>query len=174
MNCSNNVSRKNLHRKFLKVVQKRRKNLATLEKKQKFLGPPPPPLPIPLRPSKKALEKLKFFKGKGKTADQKINTQNGQSYAQVFSFNIVEIVKIKENFPNLLSKKIEEVHKIISEPRKEKPRFNMTTKRPSRRQMLVPMSLSNSTKFMVMSCKHVAHINRALKDIKSDIMADFI
>ena len=36
------------------------------------------------------------------------------------------------------------------------------------------MSLSNSTKFMVTSCKDVANINRALKDIKSDIMANFI
>ena len=43
VNCSNNVSRQNLHRKILKVVQKRIKNLATLEKKQKFLGLPIPP-----------------------------------------------------------------------------------------------------------------------------------
>jgi len=36
------------------------------------------------------------------------------------------------------------------------------------------MSSNNSEKFMVLSNKHVANINRALKDIKSDVMTDFI
>jgi len=58
-------------------------------------------------------------------------------YVQASSFNIKEITKIKENFLNLLSKKIEKVHKIINKPRKEKSRFNKTTKRLLRRQVLV-------------------------------------
>ena len=36
------------------------------------------------------------------------------------------------------------------------------------------ISSNNSEKFMVLSNKHVANINRALKDIKSDVMTDFI
>jgi len=36
------------------------------------------------------------------------------------------------------------------------------------------MSLTNVEKFIVLSGKHIANINRALKDIKSDIIADFI
>ena len=36
------------------------------------------------------------------------------------------------------------------------------------------MSLGTSRKFMVLSNKHVSNINKALKDIKSDILADFI
>jgi len=36
------------------------------------------------------------------------------------------------------------------------------------------MSLANSEKFMIMSSKHVVNINRVLKDIKSDTMANFI
>ena len=36
------------------------------------------------------------------------------------------------------------------------------------------MSLGNSSKFMVLSNKYVSNINKALKDIKSDILADFI
>ena len=73
-----------------------------------------------------------------------------------------------------MSKKIKEVHKVINKLRKEKSRINMTSKRLLRRQVLVFISLSNLMKFMVLFCKHVVNINRALKDIKSDIMADFI
>jgi len=40
--------------------------------------------------------------------------------------------------------------------------------------ILVPMSLINSSKFMVSSSHYVANINRALKDIKSDTLANFI
>ena len=36
------------------------------------------------------------------------------------------------------------------------------------------MSLVNLERFMVLSNKHVSNINRTLKEIKSDIMADFI
>jgi len=46
--------------------------------------------------------------------------------------NINEIVKIKENFPNLSTKKIEEMQKVINELKKDKPRFNITTKESSR------------------------------------------
>ena len=36
------------------------------------------------------------------------------------------------------------------------------------------MSLTNVEKFIVLSGKHVANINRTFKDIKSDIITDFI
>jgi len=57
---------------------------------------------------------------------------------------------------------------------KKKPRFNMMTKGPSRRQVLVSISLMNSNLFMVMYSIHVTNTNKALKDIKSDTMTDFI
>jgi len=44
----------------------------------------------------------------------------------------------------------------------------------SRRLVLVLMNLTNSNKFMVLFYKHVANINRAFKNIKSNTMADFI
>ena len=50
----------------------------------------------------------------------------------------------------------------------------MTIKGLSRRQILVSMSLANFSKFMVLSYKHIANINRAFKNIKSDVIADFI
>jgi len=93
---------------------------------------------------------------------------------QVSTFNIKQIVKIKKNFLGLSSKKIEEVYKVINKPRKDKPRINMIFKGPSRKQVLVPMSQANSTKFIVLSSKHMVNINRTLNDIKSNIMADFI
>ena len=63
---------------------------------------------------------------------------------------------------------------MLNEPKKDKPRLNIITKDLLRKQIIVLMSLGNSSKFMVLSNKHVSNINKALKDIKSDILADFI
>jgi len=92
----------------------------------------------------------------------------------VFKSNVKDIVKIKKNFPNLSIKKVKEIYKVLNMPRKNKHRINMITKSLSRRQVLVSITLTNVEKFIVLSGKHVASINRAFKDIKSDIMADFI
>ena len=87
-------------------------------------------------------------------------------YAQALFANIKKVIKIK---------KIKEVQKIINGSKKKKLRFNMTTKKkPSRRQILVSMSSSNSAKIMAISSKYITNINRVLKIIKSDVMADFI
>ena len=50
----------------------------------------------------------------------------------------------------------------------------MTTKGPSRKQVIVPMSNDNTISFTKNSALHVAHINRLLKNAKSDIVVDFI
>ena len=50
----------------------------------------------------------------------------------------------------------------------------MITKSLSRKQIIILMSSINSERSMAISNKYVANINRLLKDIKSDIMADFI
>jgi len=55
-------------------------------------------------------------------------------YAQASSANTNtarETLKIKEVFPNLQNKKIENIQKIISDGGKTKPQLNMTTKRQS-------------------------------------------
>jgi len=92
----------------------------------------------------------------------------------VSSTNIKEILKIKESFLKLSFKKIEEIHKIINEQKKEKLYINITTKGPSRRQVIVSMSNANLSKFMLSSCNNIANINRKLKNIKSDVLADFV
>jgi len=91
------------------------------------------------------------------------------------STNIVrETPKIKEAFPSLQNKKIEQVQKIISRITKPKPHISMTTKQPSCKQVIIPMSIDNTNNFVKESNIHVTNINRAFKNIKSDIMADFI
>ena len=97
-----------------------------------------------------------------------------QLYAQTLFLNIKEIVKIKKNFLNLSTKKIKEFYKIIDKTRKERPKININFKSLSQRQVLVSINQFNSAKFIVLSNKHISNINRALKDIKSDTVADFI
>lgn len=83
-------------------------------------------------------------------------------------------MKIKENFLNLSAKKIKEVQKVINNTKKEKPKLNIITKSPLRKQIIILMSSTNSERFIVILSKHIANINRVLKDIKLDIMANFI
>jgi len=50
----------------------------------------------------------------------------------------------------------------------------MIIKGPSRKQVIVSMNSINCNRFIVLSNKHVTNINKELKNIKSDVMADFI
>ena len=85
-----------------------------------------------------------------------------------------ETLKIKKAFPSLQNKKIKQIQKIISGVTNLKPHINMTTKGPLHKQVIIPMSLDNANNFVKESSIHVANINRALKNIKLDVMADFI
>ena len=69
---------------------------------------------------------------------------------------------------------IEEVYKVLNNMKKKKPKLNITTKYFLRKQIIIQISSNNSEKIMAMLSKYIANINRALKDIKSDIMADFL
>ena len=87
------------------------------------------PPPILARPPKEILEKLKFFK-KGNKSVENVKLNSKLSYTQASSPNISEILKIKNKFPNLSTKKIENVHKMINDSSKIKPRINITIKDP--------------------------------------------
>jgi len=50
----------------------------------------------------------------------------------------------------------------------------MTTKGPSHKQVIVPMNTDNTRKYMKDASTHIININRALKSIKLNIIADFI
>ena len=68
-------------------------------------------LSISPRPGKKVLKKSKFYKPKlvPKLTLSSTPAQNSHSYPQVSKNNIKDIVEIKKKFPNLLTRKIEEV-----------------------------------------------------------------
>lgn len=57
---------------------------------------------------------------------------------------------------------------------KRKSKLNMTTKDPSRKQIIIFMSTNNTERVIVQSNIHISNINRLLKDIKSEIYANFI
>ena len=50
----------------------------------------------------------------------------------------------------------------------------MTTKDLLHKQIIVPIDKDNTNKFMASTSNHITHINRALKNIKSDILADYV
>jgi len=50
----------------------------------------------------------------------------------------------------------------------------MTTKEPSRKQVIIPMSRDNVSSFMKNSSLHVANINRNLRNAKSDVLVDYL
>ena len=56
---------------------------------------------------------------------------------------------------------IKEINKTIFS-KADKPRFriNMITKGPSRKQIIIPMGINNTNKFMSVSSKHIVVIRR--------------
>lgn len=95
--------------------------------------------PVPPRSFKSDLAKFKFHQNSvTKSLNNQNNNNNKCSYIQVSSANIKEIIKIKDLFPQLSSKKIEEIHNTINKPKKKKPYkkklyINITIKDPSRK-----------------------------------------
>jgi len=121
---------------------------------------------------KKINEVSKYFKKNPPSAQKK-------SYAQVSSkltiSNIaMKILKIKKAFPNLQNKKIEQIQKLISSNSKPKLYINITMKGLLHKQVIVPINIDNARKFIKDSSTYIIKINRALKSIKSNVMADFI
>jgi len=142
-----------------------------------FISPIPPT--ILAKTQKEVNELSKYFK-------KNTNLQQKKSYANATSLtnqpspsapkNIVkETLKIKETFLNLPNKKIKQVHKVINSSNdKAKLRISMTTKSPSRKQVIVLMSYNIAKEFIKDSSSHVVNINHALKAIKSNTIANFI
>jgi len=130
---------------------------------------------LPPRLLKKVLEKSKFYRKNIPSKDKKAMEMTQLSYVQVSSKSINNILKIKENFPELLNKKIKELNKsILSKSKKPKPKINITTKSPSCKQVIISMGNNNAKRFMTASSEHIANLNQTLKGIKSDLIIDFI
>ena len=143
-------------------------------------APPPPPLPAKSKNEVNVISK--YFQSRKPASSKKNNdsnppnSQNKRSYAQASSTSpsSSEILKIKEAFPSLNAKKIDQVNNIVNGKVQQKPRLQSTTKGPSRKQIIIPMSSGNISAFMNNSSQHVANINRELKSAKSDILVDYI
>ena len=109
------------------------------------------------------MEKSKFYRKNTSSNNRKAVETTKPSYAQILSKNINNILKIKKNFLKLLNKKIKELSKLIyNKSDKPKPKINMTTKGPSRKQIIVPMSNNNTNKFMTTLSKYVTNLNWTL------------
>ena len=144
--------------------------------KPTFVSSIPPP--ILAKMPKEVKEISKFFKKIEKPSPKKSYAQASTANldSRVDSSNItMNTLKIKETFPSLSNKKINSIQKVITSSNdKLKPRINMTTKGPSCKQVIVPMSNDLGKRFTKDLSSHVININRTLKSIKSNTCADFI
>ena len=70
-----------------------------------------------------------------------------------------EVIKIKENFPALDAKKINQIHNIVNSNSKAKPYIQIITKKPSRKQIIISMGSNNIANFMKNSSLHITNIN---------------
>jgi len=95
------------------------------------------------------------------------------SYAQAVGPSVSNILKLKDNFPNLPAKKIKNIQKIIDNSNKTKSHIKITTKGPSQKQIIISISKENSNKFMGLVSIYITNINRTLKNIKSSILVDY-
>jgi len=123
--------------------------------------------PLPAKPKKEINVISKYFQQKKPmtiNSERPINQQSNKSYAQASksTFNTSEVLKIKETFLALNTKKINQVNDIVNGQSKFKPRIKMTTKGPSRKNIIIPMSSDNASSFMRNSSLNVANINREL------------
>ena len=131
-----------------------------------------PPL-IPAKSPKEVNEILKFFKN-NKIVNLPTNKSKSYTQASKQNISIVDVIKIKEKFPLVSVKEIDQINNIIRGPSKPKPCIQMTTKGPSRKQIIIPMVKDNIDKFMKNSSIYVANLNRNLRNAKSKVSVDFI
>ena len=133
------------------------------------------PLLILAKLLKEVKEISKYFKPTKPVVN---NKAKNFSYVQASKTigNTEEVLKIKEAFPSLKAKNINNIQKIINENNNLKPKscLNLTTKGPLHKQVIVLMSGNNKKNFMNESNVYVSNMNRVLKNIKSNILVDFI
>ena len=138
------------------------------------------PLSSLLAKSKKEINVIsKYFQPKkstvkNNTQDSNVKTRKSYAQASKTSVNTSKVLKIKETFPSLNAKKIDQINNIVNGQNKMEPCIKMTTKSLSRKQIIIPMSSDNVSSFMKSSSVHVANINRLLYNAKTDILVDYI
>ena len=130
------------------------------------------PLLIPAKSSNEINEISKYFKKNDQSKGKM------KSYAQATTSSSInntrKVLKIKETFPNLQANKIKKIQQIIKGDGKLEHKLNMMTKGLLRKQIIIPMNNDNRIKFVAELSTHISNINRVLKNLKSDIKADFL
>jgi len=87
---------------------------------------------------------------------------------------MADVIKIKETFPSVGMKEIDQINNIIRRSFKSKPCIQMTTKGPFRKQVIIPMVKDNIDKFIKNSLIHVTNLNRNLRNAKLEVLVNFI
>lgn len=105
-----------------------------------------------------------------------LKSNNGKkSYAQAFLLNVKDIICIKDIFSTLPTEKVVKIINITNNKMdSKKPKINIMTKRPSRKQIIILMNKSNTKTIINLASTYINNINRCLKKIKSNTTADFI
>ena len=137
----------------------------------------PPSPPLPAKMAKEVNTILKLFLNKKPSNDKsKDEPKPNKSYAQTSkpTVSTAEVLKIKKTFPTLSAEKINQVNNIVNESSKPKLKIQMTTKGPSRKQVIIPMSKENVDLFIKNSLLHVTSMNRQLQNAKSKILVNYI
>ena len=83
-----------------------------------------------------------------------------------------EIIKIKNNFLALNTKKIDQIHKIVNSSPKTKLHIQIMTKGLFKKQIIILIDSDNIAKFIKNSSLHIANIN--LRNLKSEVLVNFI
>ena len=102
-----------------------------------------------------------------------------KSYAQVSKSNVLpnieNVLRIKDTFPSLSAGKVGKMMKAMNgSEKKKKPSINMTTRGPSRKQVIVPIVKPNAELIVQSAYQYIANINNCLRNIKSDVIVDFL
>ena len=128
--------------------------------------PPPNPVPAPLPQVSVVSQKVP------KPSNMK------KSYVQASKSNISkvdDILRVKEAFPSLSANEVNKILKVKNGSEgKKKPKLNMTTRGPSRKEVIIPMTKPNAKLITKSAHKIITNINEHLKNSNSDVIADFI
>jgi len=137
----------------------------------------PPPPPLSAKTAKEINTISKYFQNqKPLNNKSKDGLKSNKSYTQASKNTVstAKVLKIKKTFSTLNAEKIDQVNNIINGSSKPKPRIQMTTKGPSRKQVIIPMSKDNVDVFIKNSLLHVLSMNRQFWNTKSEILIDYI
>jgi len=133
---------------------------------------PPPTVNIPRAPS----PPNKNIESTAKKDPKPLNLK--KSYVQASKSNLLhieDIVRVKEAFSALSADEVGKVLKIKnSRGDNRKPKINMMTRGPSRKEVIIPMAKHIAELIINSAHIHITNINKCLRNSKSDIVADFI